>query len=90
MERDGQNFFVILDQFLPFCPHINPKNQNFEKMKKNAWKYHQFFKCIKNHDHMLQRSSDATYDGCNFYFLFLANFCPFTPLTTQKPKFFKK
>ena len=27
-------FFVILDCFLPFYPHNNPKNQNFEKMKK--------------------------------------------------------
>ena len=27
-------FFVILDCFLPFYPPNNPKNQNFEKMKK--------------------------------------------------------
>ena len=27
-------FFVILDHFLPFYPLNNPKNQNFEKMKK--------------------------------------------------------
>ena len=27
-------FFVILDHFLPFYPPNNPKNQNFEKMKK--------------------------------------------------------
>ena len=26
--------FVILDHFLPFYPLNNPKNQNFEKMKK--------------------------------------------------------
>ena len=29
-----QNFFVILGHFLPFYPN-NPKNQNFEKMKKS-------------------------------------------------------
>ena len=27
-------FFVILDHFLPFYSPINPKNKNFEKMKK--------------------------------------------------------
>ena len=27
--------FVILGHFLPFYPTNNPKNQNFEKMKKN-------------------------------------------------------
>ena len=30
------------------------------------------------------------HDGCNFYFLFWAIFCPFTPLTAQKNKIFKK
>ena len=34
--------FVILDYFLPFYPPNNPENQNFEKMKKNAWRYHHF------------------------------------------------
>ena len=29
-------FFVILDQFLPFYPHNNLENQNFEKLKKNT------------------------------------------------------
>ena len=28
-------FFVILDQFLPFYPSNNPKSQNFEKLKKS-------------------------------------------------------
>ena len=27
-------FFVILGHFLPFDPPNNPKNQNFEKIKK--------------------------------------------------------
>ena len=30
----GQIFFVILGHFLPFDPPNNPKNQNFEKIKK--------------------------------------------------------
>ena len=29
MECNGQNFFIILDRFLPFYPSINLKNQNF-------------------------------------------------------------
>ena len=42
MERNGLNFFVILDHFLPFYPPDNPKNQNFEKMKKKPWRYYYF------------------------------------------------
>ena len=43
MERDRQNFFVILDHFLHFYPPNNLKNQNFEKLKKkNTWRYHHF------------------------------------------------
>ena len=53
MERDGI-FFVILDYFLSLYPTNNPKNQNFEKIKK---KTHGniiiFHKCTKNHDHKL-------------------------------------
>ena len=35
-------FFVILDHFLYFYPLDNPKSQHFEKMKKDAWRYHYF------------------------------------------------
>ena len=34
--------FVILGHHLPFDPPNNPKNQNFEKIKKNAWRYYHF------------------------------------------------
>ena len=33
---------VILGHFLSFYPTNNPKKQNFEKMKKNAWRHHHF------------------------------------------------
>ena len=33
MERDQQEFFVILDRFLPFYPPNDPENQNFIKTK---------------------------------------------------------
>ena len=35
-------FFVIFDHFLPLHPPNNPNNQNFEKLKKNPWRYHHF------------------------------------------------
>ena len=41
IKHDRQNV-VILDRFLPFHPCDNLKNQNFEKLKKKAWRYHQF------------------------------------------------
>ena len=46
-------------------------------------------KYTKNHDHMLYCSWDTASDWCNFYFSFWAIFCPFTPLTTEKPRFYK-
>ena len=54
MEGNGQNFFAILSQFLPFYPTNNPKNQNFEKMtKKTSGDIIVLHKCTENHDHML-------------------------------------
>ena len=41
-------FFVILDCFLPFYFPNKPKNQKFEKLKKNAWRYmFLFYKQLK-------------------------------------------
>ena len=36
------DFFVILNNFLPFYAPNNPENQNFEKMKRNHQRYHHF------------------------------------------------
>ena len=33
------SFWII---FLSFYPRKNPKNQNFEQIKKNLWRYHHF------------------------------------------------
>ena len=43
IERDRQ-CFLVLDHSLDFYapPPNNPENQNFEKMKKNKWRYHHF------------------------------------------------
>ena len=82
--------FVIFGLFLPFYPTNNPKNKIFEKMKKKKTPRDIIIllKCSKNHDHMLHCSRDTTREGCNFSFL--AIFSPFTPLTTQKIRIFKK
>ena len=78
--------------FLTFYPTNNPKNQNFDKTKKkntpgNIINLH---KCTKNHDHMLYCSWDMARDGFNFYFSFMAIFCPFTPLKNSKNQNFNQ
>ena len=37
-----KEFFVNLGHFLPCDPPNNPKNQNFEKNEKRAWRYYYF------------------------------------------------
>ena len=44
LECDGTEFFLSLDYFLPFYSLNKSKNQNFEKMKKKAWRYDHFIK----------------------------------------------
>ena len=75
--------FFILDSFLPFYP-TNPKNQNFQKMRKTTRDIIILHKSTKNHDHMPHHSWDATRDGCNFYFSFCASFCPLPPCTHSR------
>ena len=87
MKRVWQNFFSF---WTVFCPFTNPKNQNFEKLKKTPGDIIILQKCTKNHDHMLYCSWDMACDRCNCYFSFWAIFCPFTPLTAQKIKILKK
>ena len=41
MKRDGQNFFVIFDCFLPFCPLTTQKIKVLKKRKK-VWRYYHF------------------------------------------------
>ena len=55
MERDGQNFLSFWAIF-PLLPPNNPKNQNFEKMKKKPGNFIILHKCTKNHVHMLHCS----------------------------------
>ena len=55
MERDRQ-FFVILDHLLPFYPPMDPKNQNFEKMKEAPGDIIILHVCNKNYDQMMYGS----------------------------------
>ena len=52
IECDGQNFLSFWTIFAHLPPK-NPKNQNFEKMKKMPRDIIILHKCTKNHDHML-------------------------------------
>ena len=64
-----QNFLPFWTAFCPFTlPPNNPKNQNFEKLKKTPGDIIILHKCTKNHDHMLYCSWDMAHDGCNSYF----------------------
>ena len=75
--------FVILDHFLP----SHPKNQNFEKTKKNPGDII-LHMCTINDNHMMYGS----WDTCNREILmsFWTIFCIFTPLTTQNIKILEK
>ena len=64
--------FVILNHFLPFNSPDNPKNQNFDKMKKTPGEITILHKCIINENHMMYGSWDMECDR--------QNFCHFGPL----------
>ena len=55
-------FFVILVHFLNFDPPNNPKNQNFEKNKKNPEDNIILCFCIINDNHMMYGSWDIEHD----------------------------
>ena len=76
--------------FFTLLPPNSPKNENFEKNKKNTYIYHHFtHKSHKNHDHMLYCSWDMARDTCNFISI-SCYFLPFYPLTAQRIKISKK
>ena len=85
-------FFVILGHLLPFDPPNNPKDQNFEKIKKLPGNIIILHLCATNDDHMMYYSWDMECYRQNF-FSFWTLFCPFSPpsptLTTQRIKILK-
>ena len=88
MERNRQNVLSFWTIFCTFTSD-NPKNQNFEKMKKLPGDIILFHMCTINDNHMMYGSWDMEHDRQNFL-SFWTIFCPFTPLTTQKIKILKK
>ena len=70
-------FFVILEDFLHFHPPNNPKNQNFEKIKKPRGDIITLQLCTINDNHMMYGSWDMECDKHNFL-SFWTVFCPFT------------
>ena len=84
----GQNFLSFWTIFCTFIPSPNnPKNQNFEKMRKLPGDIITLHMCTINDNYMCG-SWDMEHDGQNLSFWTV--FCPFTPLTTQKIKILKK
>ena len=83
MERD--NFFVILDRFLPFNPPMDPENQNFGKIKEIPEEIIILQMCTINDSHMMYGSWDMECSGQNFFSL-LTVFCSFTKKKKNNPK----
>ena len=81
--------FCHFGPFFALLPTNNPKNLNFEKLKKTPRDII-LHKCTKSHDHMLYCSLDMARNRFNCYFSFWAIFYPFTSLTAQKIKILKK
>ena len=65
MERDGHNFLSFWT-VLPFYPPNNPKNQNFEKMKKAPGDITILHMFTINDNHIMYRSWDTECDVQNF------------------------
>ena len=64
----NRNFLVILNHFLSFYPTNNPKNENFQKLKKGPGDTIILHKCMKNHDHMLYSCLDMAHNIVIFHF----------------------
>ena len=76
-------FFVISDNFLPSCPHKNPKNQNFEKMKKMPGDNIILHMCTTNENHVMYGYWQTE------LFVILDNFLPFYPPKNWKNQNFE-
>ena len=81
-------FFVILDHFLHFYPPNNPKNQNFEKIKKTPEDIIILNKCTINDNHMMYGSWDIKRD--TEFFVILDHFLHFYPHDNPNNQYFEK
>ena len=81
MECNGR-IFIILDQFLPFYPLVDPESQNFEKMKNIPRDIIILHICTINGNHMMYGSWDIKHDGhifLSFWTIFLLFYLPNNP-----------
>ena len=62
--------FCPFGPFFALLPHNNPKNRNFEKLKKMAGDIIILHKYIVNENHMIYGSWDMKHEGQNFSELF--------------------
>ena len=82
-------FFAILGHFLPFDPPNNPKNHNFEKNEKQAWRFYYFtlaYHKWQSYDKWILRY----WAWLTEFFVILGHFFPYAPRTTWKTKILKK
>ena len=73
----NREFFLTLDNFLPFYHPNNPESQNVGKMKKTPGDIIISHKCTINNNNGMYDSRDMKCIGQNFL-SFWAIFCPFT------------
>ena len=81
-EMQQTEFLVILEYFLPFYPHSNLKNQNFEKLIKRPGDIIISHMCTIDDNHMMYNSWDMKCGGQNFlsfWTIFLSFYYPNNP-----------
>ena len=85
----GQSFLSFWVSFFPFDSPNNPKNHNFEQIKKAPKDIIIVDLCTTIDNHMMYGFRDIEHNRHNLL-LFLPIFCPFPRLTTQRIKILKK
>ena len=83
-------FFVILGHFLPFDGPENPKNQNFEEIKKMPGDIIILHLCTTNDNHMMYGSWDIQCDRHNFDYCHFRLFFALYPCNNPKIKILNK
>ena len=78
-----------MDYFFALLSPNNPKNQNFDKMKKTPGDIIILHKCTINGNHMMYGLRDIKCDRQNCL-SFWTDFCPFTPPNNLKNQNFEK
>ena len=86
--RCNRQIFVILCHFFVLSALWQPKKPKFWNWKKTPGDIIILHICAINKNHTMQGSWDIECNGQIFLSLW-AIFCPFTPLTTKKSKFWK-